>query len=167
MNRYEPQSIRVIDADVYELVALIKGELCTHNFTFKANPISARNLHREPYYYSRIWDIPETEWLEKAIYYFDEARSASLATRVAEPVSILVKDHSNYEVKKADGSAETITVNEINDLRTATGPHGTCDAHLEPPGFWKTAPEADSMLAAILMLHQAIHPKYKIATADH
>lgn len=144
----------------------IKGELCSPKFTFQMNPLSSRVLHREKYYFSKVWDIPETEWLEKAIYSLDEARSAALAVGAAEPISVTVKDPFSYEIKRVDGSTDTITVKETADLRTASWPHGTCDAHLSLFGLWKTAPEADSMLDAILMLHQAIHPKYKVAKSE-
>lgn len=166
MSRFQPQSIKVLGPDIYEVKAHIKGELRAPKFTFEINPLSSRVLHREKYYFSKVWDIPETEWLEKAIYSFDQARSAALAVGSPEPISVTAKDQFTYEVQTVDGRTEIITVKERNDLRTATWPHGACDARLKPSGLWKTAPEADYMLAAILMLHQAIHPKYKIAKSE-
>jgi hypothetical protein len=129
----------------------------------EANSVGQRIINHEDYFFSETWDIPETEWLEKAVYILDKARLNATNAGYSEPLCLRVKDSNTYQVKLANGTEEKISVMEAGDTRTATGVRGTCDARLEPPGFWKTVPGSDDILAAVLMLHQAIHPKYKIA----
>lgn len=38
---------------------------------------------------------------------------------------------------------------------------GSAKATLDSKGFWNTPKDADPLLQAILLLHQAIYPKYK------
>lgn len=167
MNNFEPKSIKVLGADTYEVVLQIKGELCTHQFTFEANPICARVLLREDHYYSKVWDIPETEWLENAIYAFDAARTLVIEAGSSEPIYLIWQGGNTYQLERADGSTETITVVENNTSRIAKWIHGSCEANLDPYGRWKTSSDVHPILESVLMLHQAIHPKYKIATTDH
>lgn len=145
---------------------LIDGNFCTHLFIFYKNALGTRVLEHEDLFFSATWDIPETEWLERAIYYFNTARSKALAAGSLEPLAILVKDTNSYQVNWADRKEEPIVVEEVGTFRKAIWANGECDAHLEPPGFWKTAFDSDSLLNAILMLHQSIHPKYKVDQAD-
>lgn len=41
MSRFQPQSIKVLGPDIYEVKAHIKGELRAPKFTFEINPLSS------------------------------------------------------------------------------------------------------------------------------
>lgn len=165
MSKFEPLSIRVMGADIYAVTVRINGELCTHQFTFHTNRLNTRVLEQEDRFYIKTSDVPETEWLERAIYSFDEARTAALACELPEPLSLCTKGPGSYELGFANGTTAQIEVVENKTLRTATWTHGSCEANLDQYGSWKTSADANPLLAGVLMLHQAINPKYKVEPA--
>jgi hypothetical protein len=165
MNRFEPKSIKALDANTYDVSMLIDGSLSTHQFTFHTNRLNTRVLEQEDRFYIKTSDVPETEWLERAIYSFDEARTAALASELPEPLSLCNKGPGSYELGFANGTTAQIEVVENKALRTATWSQGSCEAKLDQYGSWKTSADANPLLAGVLMLHQAINPKYKVEPA--
>lgn len=168
MEKLKLISINADGIDAYIVGCGIDGREVSYKFTFFVNASGSRVLEHEDSFYSLTYDDPAAEWLEKSILAFDRARLKARADSRPEPRTLMVvstEGMHQYKVISQDESAEAeelITIAEKADTRIANWKFGNSKAKLEPPGLWIADTNADSLLEAVLMLHQAIYPKYKI-----
>lgn len=161
MRRLDPLSIQVLRDNLYSVTINIDGENCEHRFDSYINELGSRIVQHEDSFYCKTWDIPETEWLEKSIYYLDIARSDSQNANVSEPVTLVAISDKTYQMTLADGSNEIFQIAEAGDRRKVSWGSETADAVLKR-GLWKLSPDTPPIAKAVLSLHQAKHPVYKI-----
>lgn len=170
MEKLKLLSISADGPDAYIVRCVLDGSAVDYKFTYFINASGSRVLEHEDSFYSVTCDDPAAEWLERAILAFDRARLKARDEFQREPRGLVVDEESTddrhqYKIvsqSEFNEEIDSVAVIEQNDTRTASWKFGTFMAKLEPPGLWVANDKSDSLLEAVLMLHQSIYPKYKV-----
>ncbi len=175
MLRIQPLSFTADGPDQYRVRCQSdRGEDVEYTFSIRNFGEGRRSLSHEDAFYFVTYDDPAAEWLERSIQAFDRARQSGFVpdcqAAQMQPLSLVVSGEDQagrhqYRLVFESNGRETehiLTVTDKDDTRIVSWEYGSCEAKLND-GFWEfTDPDADSLLESVLMIHQAMHPKYSL-----
>ena len=173
MRNITPLKLVAEEPDLYRLYGRTKdGDVCySFPMSWHGNEGRLRSLDHEDSYYFVTYDDPEGNTVEQCIHRFDKARQDRMNSSGTSliPECILIEPVENpgrfvYMVISAspEGKAEhLVSITDTESVRICDWEFGSAIATVDSKGFWNTPKDADPLLQTILILHQAIHPKYK------
>lgn len=174
MKNMQPIKLAAEEPDLYRLYCRTKEGEVSFAFPMKwegNKERGQRSLDHEDAYYFLTYDDPEGNTIEKCIFRLDEARQQRLADKdnVKIPECIRIESlESNgsfqYAVvfsTPAGPTEHVVAVVENDNTRDCRWEFGSAQSCMDSKGFWQLPKDADPLLQAILVLHQAIYPKYK------
>lgn len=172
MKNIIPLNIAAVEPDLYRLDCRTKDGDVSFSFPMswkgpKEKP--HRSLTYEDAYYFVTYDDPEGNTVEKCIQRFDASRQQRKKASALIPECIRIEPAFDSNVFKyvvvansPGGQIEhLVSVSENDNTRTCKWEFGVTTATLDSKGIWTLAKDGDPLLQAILLLHQATHPKYK------
>lgn len=176
MLHIQPLYLNADGADLYRLHCKLEDGEAIYNFGVSIDSVggsSFRSLRHEDAYYFVTYDDPEGDTIEQCIKYFDNARQEKFASGELNllPASIriepeLAANPCKYTVTLGSAQNQTshlVTVSEEGNTRTCKWPFGAASATLDNRGFWNfDKSTTNPLLACILTLHQALHPRYTV-----